>query len=133
MRLKTNEHEWSAFKRQYKELGADILTFKTAQLYNYENGHPLMPTEARYSRYVKGKDGVYHRRKRSKGCYRVWSGAVITTNGDVLPCCYDKAHQFAYGNIMDTPLKELFQNEKALAFRKAALQEKPNICKECWR
>ena len=133
LRLKTNEHEWKAFRYAYKRLGADRLVFKTAQLYDYTHGHPLMPSDKRYSRYVLGKDGIYHRRPLSKGCWRVWSGAVITTNGEVLPCCYDKAHAHAYGNIMESPLKELFHNEKATVFRQAAWQEKPDICKECWK
>ena len=133
LRLRSNEHEWTEFKRQYKSLGADRLVFKTAQLYDYQHGHPLMPSNPRYSRYIKGPDGIYHRRKLRKGCFRVWSGVVITTTGEVLPCCYDKAHEYAYGNIMDTPLRELFTNEKAQAFRQAALKEQPQICKECWR
>lgn len=133
LRLKTNEHEWADFKRQYKALGADRLVFKTAQLYDYADGHPLMPTQSRYSRYIPGADGKYHRRPLHKGCFRVWSGCVITTAGDVLPCCYDKAHAYAYGNIMTTPLRELFTNEKARAFRQAAMNEQPQICQECWR
>ena len=130
LRLKSNEHEWQEFKRVYKRLGADRLTFKTAQLYGYENGHPLMPTDPRYSRYIKGKDGLYHRRPLGKGCFRVWSGAVIATNGDVLPCCYDKDRAHAYGNIMNAPMKELFGNERAAAFRQAAMQQQPKICQE---
>ena len=133
LRLRTNEYEWEDFKRAYKRLGADRLAFKTAQLYDYTDGHPLMPTSPRYSRYVKGTDGKYHRKKLKKGCLRVWSGVVVTTNGEVLPCCYDKAHAYTYGNIMESSLEELFSNEKAIAFRKAALQEQPQICKECWR
>ena len=133
LRLRTNEHEWKCFKNEYKALGADRLVFKTAQLYNYSDGHPLMPTESCYSRYIQGEDGHYHRRPLSKGCLRVWSGAVITTTGEVLPCCYDKAHAYAYGNIMNSSLKDLFSNEKATAFRRAALHEQPQICKECWR
>ena len=133
LRLRTNEHEWREFKRVYKQLGADRLVFKTAQLYDYANGHSLMPTDPRYSRYTKGADGLYHRKKLGRGCLRVWSGVVVTTNGDVLPCCYDKAHAYAYGNIMDTPMRELFQNEKAIEFRKAAMHEQPEICKECWK
>ena len=131
LRLKSNEQEWTLFKREYKTFGADRLTFKTAQLYDYENGHPLMPTEARYSRYIQGKDGKYHRRAMGKGCFRVWSGAVITTDGTVLPCCYDKGHEHAYGNIMQTPLAELFANEKAKSFRLAAMKQGPKICREC--
>ncbi len=133
LRLRTNEQEWAHLKRVYKSLGADRLVFKTAQLYDYANGHPLMPSDARYSRYIQGADGLYHRKNLGRGCLRVWSGVVITTNGDVLPCCYDKSHEFAYGNIMTTPLKELFANERALAFRQAAMHEQPTICQECWR
>ena len=133
LRLRSNEHEWRAFKQQYKLFGADRLVFKTAQLYDYQNGHPLMPTNPKYSRYILGKDGKYHRRKLRKGCFRVWSGAVITTNGDVLPCCYDKSHAYAYGNIMEKPLRELFTNDKAFAFRQAAFRQTPQICQECWK
>ena len=133
LRLKTNEHEWVQFKREYKRLGADRLVFKTAQLYDYASGHPLMPSNPRYSRYILGSDGSYHRRKLSKRCFRVWSGAVVTTSGEVLPCCYDKAHAYAYGNITERPLAELFSSEKAQAFRRAAWKEQPDICKECYK
>jgi len=133
LRLKTNEGEWGAFARAYKRMGADKLTFKTAQLYGYADGHPLMPSDSRYSRYIQGSDGHYHRRKLHRGCLRVWSGAVVTTTGEVLPCCYDKNHAHAYGNIMEQPLDELFCNERAMTFRRAALREQPAICKECWR
>lgn len=133
LRLKTNEDEWSAFKEQYKSLGADKLVFKTAQLYNYRDGHPLMPTQECYRRYTKGPDGHFHRKHLRRGCLRVWSGCVITTSGEVLPCCYDKGRDYAYGNIMKTPIKELFSNPQALAFRRAALNGRPNICQECWK
>ena len=133
LRLKTNEHEWKAFERSYRSLGADRLVFKTAQLYDYANGHPLMPSQAKYSRYIKGSDGLYHRRKLGKGCWRVWSGVVVTTNGEVLPCCYDKAREYAYGNIMNTGMRELFAGEKANTFRQAAMQQTPLICQECWK
>ena len=131
LRLKTNEQEWKAFKKAYKKLGADRLVFKTAQLYDYEEGHPLMPSKERYSRYRKGEDGKYHRKPMGRGCLRVWSGVVVTTNGEVLPCCYDKARAHAYGNIMECSMAELFEGEKAKAFRRAALQEQPVICREC--
>jgi radical SAM protein with 4Fe4S-binding SPASM domain len=133
LRLRSNEQEWTQFKRAYKALGADRLVFKTAQLYDYANGHPLMPSQAKYSRYIKGSDGLYHRRKLGKGCWRVWSGVVVTTNGEVLPCCYDKAREYAYGNIMNTGMRELFAGEKAQTFRHAAMQQTPLICQECWK
>ena len=147
LRLKTNEHEWDWIKKNYKSLGATHLVFKTAQLYNFEHGHPLMPTDERYSRYRKTADGTYIHKSsplhstpytlhRAFGalCLRLWSGCVITTNGDVLPCCYDKEYRHAYGNIMQQSLAELYPSTKANALRRRVLlyQGEPlEMCKNC--
>lgn len=133
LRLKSNEHEWRAFRKEYKALGADRLVFKTAQLYDYRHGHPLMPSEPRYRRYEQHADGLWYRKPLSKGCFRIWSGVVIAANGDVLPCCYDKDHAHAYGNIRTASLRELFSGPAARTFRTQAMQETPQICQECWK
>ena len=133
LRLKSNEHEWRAFRKEYKALGADRLVFKTAQLYDYRHGHPLMPSEPRYRRYEQHEDGLWYRKPLSKGCFRVWSGVVIAANGDVLPCCYDKDHAHAYGNLRTASLRELFTGPKAQAFRAQAMLQNPKICQECWK
>lgn len=146
LRLKTNEHEWEWIKKNYKKLGATHLVFKTAQLYNFEHGHPLMPTDERYSRYRKTADGRYvhksshlsplalspHRLIASQPCLRLWSGCVITTSGDVLPCCYDKDHRHNLGNITTHSLSEIFHSHKANTLRKHILKGNlPEMCKNC--
>ena len=147
LRLKINEHEWEWIKKNYKKLGATHLVFKTAQLYNFEHGHPLMPTNERYSRYRKTTDGTYIHKKSSRlsplasspyrlialqPCLRLWSGCVITTNGDVLPCCYDKDHRHALGNITTHSLREIFHSNKANTLRKHILNgHLPEMCKNC--
>jgi radical SAM protein with 4Fe4S-binding SPASM domain len=133
LRLKSNEHEWRAFRKEYKALGADRLVFKTAQLYDYRHGHPLMPSEPRYRRYEQHADGLWYRKPLGKGCFRVWSGVVIAANGDILPCCYDKDHAHAYGNLRTASLRELFSGPAARTFRTQAMQETPQICQECWK
>ena len=133
LRLKSNEHEWRAFRKEYKALGADRLVFKTAQLYDYRHGHPLMPSEPRYRRYEQHADGLWYRKPLGKGCFRVWSGVVIAANGDVLPCCYDKDHAHAYGNLRTASLRELFTGPAARTFRTQALLQNPQICQECWK
>ena len=146
LRLRSNEHEWGWIKKNYKKLGATHLVFKTAQLYNFEHGHPLMPTDERYSRYKKTADGTYihksshlsplalspHRLIASQPCLRLWSGCVITTSGDVLPCCYDKDHSHALGNITIYTLSEIFHSNKANTLRKHILKgNRPKMCKNC--
>ncbi|MBO4665635.1 MAG: SPASM domain-containing protein [Paludibacteraceae bacterium] len=132
--LRSNEHEWEAMKRQYRELGADSLTLKTAQFYDYENGNELMPSNERYARYAKGKDGKYHLKHRvGRSCRRLWTGCVITISGEILPCCYDKSSAYSFGNIFSTPLAEIWHGEKANRFRRTILQKRlrPEMCTNC--
>lgn len=134
LRLSSNETEWTWIRRHYRQLGATCLTFKTAQLYDYQHGNPLMPSNPRYSRYRLGADGLYHlHRPHHRSCYRLWSGCVITTNGTVLPCCYDKEANFPFGNILEKPLQTIWHNQTADAFRTMILQKgnRPPICSEC--
>ena len=134
LRLKSNENEWSTISQRYHIMGADSLTFKTAQLYDFENGNPLMPTDERYSRYTKGKDGRYRlKRKPSRSCKRLWTGCVITTAGEVLPCCYDKSSAFSFGNIFQQPLADIWHSNTANRFRHTILNFtlRPAICYNC--
>ena len=135
LRLRTNENEWSTISQRYRKMGADSLTLKTAQLYDYKQGHPLMPSNEKYSRYVKGKDGIYHLKHKVGGrsCRRLWTGCVITVNGDVLPCCYDKAGQYSFGNIFTTSLADIYHGEKANRFRETVLRKRSTlqICSNC--
>lgn len=140
LRLRTNEHEWQWIQRHYKKLGATHLVFKTAQLYSYKFGHPLMPSNPRYSRYKKSTDGTYHLHRTyfqrnwfNTPCYRLWSGGVITARGELLPCCYDKNSTFSFGSILQHPIKQLWHSPEAYNFRLRTLhhQNSISICKEC--
>ena len=144
LRLYTNEHEWQWIQHNYKKLGATHLVFKTAQLYDYKNGHPLMPTNERYSRYKKITDGTYVHKKNFElrilnfelfsPCFRLWSGCVITTIGEILPCCYDKGHYYSFGNILSWSLRDIFHSKKAYAFRQHVLKSqksRPKMCNNC--
>lgn len=133
--LKTNEAEWGVFRKEYKSLGADRLTMKTAQLYDYENGSPLMPTDTRYSRYKWDKNEARYVLKRPlhNRCYRLWCGCVIDVQGNVLPCCYDKNRQHPLGNIFEQSLQEIWHGEAAERFRRHVLRERKQIpiCTNC--
>jgi radical SAM protein with 4Fe4S-binding SPASM domain len=140
LRLRSNEHEWLWISRNYKKLGATRLVFKTAQLYDYQHGHPLMPSQARYSRYRKAADGSYflhrswlRRHWINTPCYRLWSGCVVTTTGEILPCCYDKAGQFSFGSLTKQSIEDVWHSSKAKAFRQGILHHSQDIpiCQEC--
>ena len=145
--LRSNEREQALMRKTYRLLGADRLTFKTAQFYDYQYGNPLMPARDRDRRYEQCADGTYRLKRHPlrrlwhaltgiSPCYRLWAGCVLTTNGDILPCCYDKSHTHAYGNIHHASLPTLFRSKQADAFRRTAIrtafQQAPEICQNCW-
>ena len=146
LRLRTNEHEWGWIRRNYKKLGASHLVFKTAQLYDYKHGNPLMPSDSRYSRYKKTSSGEYipitqFKIQNSKvlhshiPCVRLWSGCVITTVGDVLPCCYDKECHHSFGNLVHQSMAEVFHGDIANALRYQVLHPQEEsllkMCRNC--
>ena len=138
LRLKSNEHEWAMMRRAYRKMGADSLTLKTAQFYDYEHGHPLMPTNPRYSRYVLGSDGLYHPKNRlhpthRSVCHRLWTGCVIDVEGNVRPCCFDKNGRHILGNIHQQSLREIWNSEGAKQFRHEVMYHRSGIamCSNC--
>ncbi len=129
-----NEHQMNAVRELAKELKVDKLTFKTAQIISYEKGSDLLPKQQKYSRYVQQPDGLFVRKKKVRNiCWRAFSGAVITSEGDVLPCSYDKNAEHSFGNINNMSLKEIWHGEKAKQFRQQILTDKKvfEMCRNC--
>lgn len=136
LRLRSNEHEWTFVRRNYKHMGANQLTFKTAQFIDFENGNELMPTNTKYCRYEKKEDGRYALKQKHTGrfrpCRRLWTGCVITTAGEVLPCCYDKQARYSFGNILQHSLEAVYHSDKAQTFRRQVLfGSRIDICQNC--
>lgn len=132
--LKTNEHQIDDMRQLAKSLKVDRLTFKTAQLYDYENGNTLMTTKSKFSRYRKNSDGKYEiKNRQSNRCWRLWSGAVVNVKGDVLPCCFDKNSEFSFGNINSSSFYDCWHNKKASDFRARILQNRKQfeMCRNC--
>jgi radical SAM protein with 4Fe4S-binding SPASM domain len=63
----------------------------------------------------------------------MWSGSVINTQGQVLPCCFDKSSQYSFGNIQENTFQNNWQNEKAMDFRANILQNRKQfeMCRNC--
>lgn len=132
--LKSNEHQLDEIKKLVREIGADKMSFKSAQLYDFENGHELMTSIERLSRYRMGVDGKYFlKNKLPNRCWRLWSGAVVTASGEVVPCCFDKELQHSFGSIEEKTFSACWYSNKASGFRKSILQNRKqfDICRNC--
>ena len=132
--LGTNEHQINDIKKLTKEIGVNKLELKTAQIYDYKNGNLLIPKNQKYSRYQLSKNGTYSIKNMLKNrCERLWNSTVITWNGDVLPCCFDKDAKYKFGNLQNSTFKEINNNKLYQNFRKQLQKSRKNIdiCRNC--
>ena len=121
--------------KQIQEIGkqhhADMVVFKTAQFYSSENLH-LLPDEQN-SRYKRLNETLVRKKPLRNRCWKMWSSCVIGWQGTVLPCCFDKNHEFSYGNVINTPLYKILQQQTTFLFKKMVHSNRKSIemCRNC--
>jgi radical SAM protein with 4Fe4S-binding SPASM domain len=133
--VKPNEHQIEDIKKLGKEIGVDQVRFKTAQVYDYDTDpNQLIPTLNKYSRYKKDKDGKMQIKSGlNNHCWRLWSGNVLTWDGLVVPCCFDKDATHQLGNLKTQSFKQVWNNSNYQQFRKELMTSRKNIdiCANC--
>ena len=132
--VRHNEHQIEEVKQLAKEIGVDDVWFKTAQVYDYEKDpNQLIPTIDKYSRYRKTVNGTEFKGKLSNQCWRLWHDPVITWDGLVAPCCFDKDAQHRLGDLRKKSFKEIWKNGEYTKFRTQILKGRKNIdiCANC--
>lgn len=132
--VKPNEHQIEEVQSLAKQLGVDEVRLKTAQVYDYKNGNPLIPDDSRYSRYRQKADGTWElKNKLLNQCWRMWQACVITWDGKVVPCCFDKDATHPMGSATASSFRSVWQGEEYRQFRSAILRSRSeiDICKNC--
>jgi radical SAM protein with 4Fe4S-binding SPASM domain len=133
--VKPNEHQIEDIKRLAKEIGVDEVRFKTAQVYDYETDpNNLIPETAKFSRYKKNSDGSYSpKNKLANQCWKQQHSNVITWDGLVVPCCFDKDAMHQLGNLKNQSFKEIWKNDNYKQFRSELMKSRKNIdiCANC--
>lgn len=132
--VKPNEHQIDDVYRMANELGVDQVVLKTAQIYDYKNGSELIPTQERYSRYHKNSDGTYSiKNELMNHCWKMWHSCVITWDGKVVPCCFDKDAHYVMGDLSKNSFKEIWNGKEYETFRASILRSRDEIemCRNC--
>jgi radical SAM protein with 4Fe4S-binding SPASM domain len=133
--VKPNEHQIEDVKKLAKEIGVDQVRFKTAQIYDYEiDPNNLITSIDKYSRYKKNDAGEYvAKNKLANRCWKMQHANVITWDGLVVPCCFDKDAMHQLGNLKNQSFKEIWHNENYRQFRTQLLNSRKNIdiCANC--
>lgn len=132
--VKPNEHQIEEVQTLGKSIGVDDVWLKTAQIYDFENDpNGLIPTIDTYSRYKKTDKGTQFKGKLSNHCWRLWQDPVITWDGLVAPCCFDKDAKHRLGDLKAQSFKEIWHAPAYQSFRKQLWAGRRNIdiCANC--
>jgi radical SAM protein with 4Fe4S-binding SPASM domain len=132
--VRPNEHQIPEIYKLAEEIGIDEVRLKTAQIYDYAQGNPLIPNQDRYSRYRKQADGSYRiKNQLLNHCWKLWHACVITWDGVVVPCCFDKDAKYRMGNLQEQSLREVWQQQPYREFRQQLMKgrDKIDICTNC--
>lgn len=128
-----NEHQIPELYKLGKEIGVDQVALKTAQIYDYKNGSNLIPQQEKYSRYARTDDGYVLKNRMDDHCWKMWHSCVITWNGKIVPCCFDKDAHFVLGDLNKNSFEEIWFGEQYQDFRSSLLRSRSEIeiCKNC--
>lgn len=129
-----NLHQIEEVKVLAKKLSVDKLEMKTAQIYDFEKGSELIPDQNKYSRYRQ--NGQQHYSIKSdlmNKCWKMWHSCVMTWDGDIVPCCFDKDARYVMGNIHDQSFTDIWNGPKYHDFRSRLFSNRSeiDICKNC--
>jgi radical SAM protein with 4Fe4S-binding SPASM domain len=129
-----NEHQLPALKSWAKSMEVDELQLKTTQIYDFENGSELIPSDLGYSRYIPAGNGKWKLKKKVENkCWRMWQGAVVTWDGKVVPCCFDKDSSHVMGDMNQSSLASIWNSLAYFQFRRQLLSDRTQIeiCRNC--
>lgn len=132
--MRHNQHQMQQMREFARQSRVDKLSFKTAQVYNLNIENTIIPTLKDQSRYRKSSDGSWVQAKKIRNrCHRIWSSIVITWDGRVVPCCYDKNADHQTGNLLEESVSSIWKNQLYSGFRRQVLKNRSEIeiCRNC--
>jgi radical SAM protein with 4Fe4S-binding SPASM domain len=136
--LSSNEHQIKEIKKLGYELGVDEVQLKTAQFNTYKSGNPLMPSGKKFSRYkATVENGFMPSFRIANRCFRMWSSTVITWDGMVVPCCFDKNADHHMGKLGNEDFKSIWKSSEFNSFRRQIRNSRKEVgmccnCSQRW-
>ena len=129
---RNNEYQIGDAKRFAKEVGAR-LKLKSMQVINNHDIEKWLPSANRFRRYEKKNNKFIIKSKLPDRCMRLWLNPVITWDGKVLPCCYDKDASFIMGDLNKESFRSIWNSKLYTEFRRQILtgRKRIDICRNC--
>jgi radical SAM protein with 4Fe4S-binding SPASM domain len=131
--MKQNEHQIEDVLKYGKDAGIDKVTLKTMQVSSVENAELFLPKNEKYRRYIINGNNLSIKNRLKNHCFALWRTSVITWDGKVVPCCFDKDADFELGQVNGKSFNNVWVSEKYFNFRKRILSNRQsvNICTNC--
>ncbi|MBN1154778.1 SPASM domain-containing protein [candidate division KSB1 bacterium] len=128
-----NEHELGEINKLVSSLGADKLIFKTIQIIDSNGAEKYIPLTKKFRRYeTEGAD--LQLKNLLKPCKRLWTSTTILSNGEVVPCCFDKHGRFTFGMIeRQQTVTSIWRSIPYEQFRTKSIKNRRgiDICNNC--
>ena len=131
--MKQNEHQLDEVRKYCDEVGVDKLVFKTMQISSYDNALKFLPNNPKFRRY-NVKDGKFSIKNKLKNhCFALWRTSVITWDGKVVPCCFDKDAEFTLGILNGERFSDIWISSPYQEFRASVLKDRKqnSMCTNC--
>lgn len=127
-----NEHQIPQVRSLAKRLNA-LLTLKSMQIINEENAGLWLPADKKYRRYEMVDSKFVIKNSMPDRCSRLWLNPVVTWDGKVIPCCFDKDAEYIMGDLSQESFREIWNGPRYRVFRRAILKDRSmiEICRNC--
>ncbi len=131
--MKQNEHQIESVLKYGKDAGVDKVVLKTMQVSSYENALHFLPSNQKYSRYILNDGKVKIKNKLRNHCFALWRTSVMTWDGKIVPCCFDKDANYELGNLKNQTFKEIWNSAVYNEFRQGVLENRKALamCNNC--
>jgi radical SAM protein with 4Fe4S-binding SPASM domain len=127
-----NEYQIPVAVRFAKEVGAS-LKLKSMQIISDNDTENWMPAGTKFRRYEKKGGKIVIKNSMPDRCPRLWFNPVITWDGLVIPCCFDKDAEFVMGDLKKESFRTIWNNARYKEFRKQVFTRRKSIgiCRNC--
>ena len=128
-----NEKQIPLVKQFAKEVNA-VLKLKSMQVISSKEIEQWIPANEKFRRYRRKKNGIFvPKNSFNNSCLRLWLNPVITWDGKVVPCCFDKDAEHIMGDLNKTSFEEIWHGDKFREFRGSVLKGRRTIeiCRNC--
>jgi radical SAM protein with 4Fe4S-binding SPASM domain len=127
-----NENQITQMKRLAADFNAS-LRLKSMQIITKNNFASWLPSEGKYSRYRITGDDYTIKNSLPGRCARLWFNPVVTWDGKVVPCCFDKDADHVMGDLNQESFREIWNGTKYRLFRRILLTDRStnDICRNC--